>query len=87
MNTTEISRDDMIRFIADRKETLDVDTLRQVHDRTDVLEDTEKSEADQAIVAIKDESIKGLPMGEQLQKLMKAAKLLNDEAKKNGIDL
>lgn len=87
MNITEMSRDDLIRFIADRKDTLDVDTLKLALDRIDALENTEKSEADQAIAAINDESFEGLPVDEQLQKLMKAAQLLNDEAKKNGIDL
>ena len=87
MNITEMSRDELIQFIADRKDTLDVDILKQALDRIDTLKNAKKSEVDQAIAAINDESFDGLPMEEQLQKLMKAAQLLNDEAKKNGIEL
>ena len=87
MNITEMSRDELIQFISDRKDTLDVDILKQALDRIDTLEKAKKSEADRAIAAINDESFEGLPMEEQLQKLMKAAQLLNDEAKENGIEL
>ncbi len=87
MNITEMSRDELIQFIADRQDTLDVDILKQALDRIDTLENAKKSEADQAIAAINDESFDDLPMEEQLQKLIKAAQLLNDEAKKNSIEL
>ena len=87
MNITEMSRDELIQFISDRKDTLDVDILKQALDRIDTLEKAKKSEADRAIAAINDESFEGLPMEAQLQKLMKAAQLLNDEAKENGIEL
>ena len=87
LTITEMSRDELIQLITEKKETLDLGVLKQALDRIDMLDGKEKTVTESAIAAINDESFDSLTMEEQLNKLMKAAQVLSDEAKNCGIDI
>ena len=87
MNIAEMSRDELVRLVAEKSDTLDLDVLKQALDRIDMLDGKEKTVAESAIADINDEAFDDLPLDEQLKKLMKANQALIDEAKKSGIDI
>ena len=87
MIIAEMSRDELIRLIAEKSGTLDLDVLKQALDRIDMLDGKENAAAESAIADINDEAFEDLPLDEQLKKLMKANQALIDEAKKSGIDI
>ena len=87
LNITEMSREELVRLIAEKSDALDLDVLKQALDKIDMLDGKEKTAVESAIADINDESFDGLPIDEQLKKLMKANQALIDEAKKSGIDI
>ena len=87
MNIAEMSHDELVRFVTEKSDTLDLDVLKQALDRIDMLDGKEKTVVESAIADINDEAFDGLPIDEQLKKLMKANQALIDEAKKSGIDI
>ncbi len=87
LNIAEMSRDELVRLVAEKSDTLDLDVLKQALDRIDMLDGKEKTEAESTIADINDEAFDDLPIDEQLKKLMKANQALIDEAKKSGIDI
>ena len=72
MIIAEMSRDELIRLIAEKSGTLDLDVLKQALDRIDMLDGKENAAAESAIADINDEAFEDLPLDEQLKKLMKA---------------
>ena len=87
MSIAEMSRDELVRLVAEKSDTLALDVLKQALDRIDMLDGKEKTEAETAIADINDDAFEDLPIDEQLKKLMKANQALIDEAKKSGIDI
>ena len=67
MNIAEMSRDELVRLVAEKTNTLDLDVLKQALDRIDILDDKENTAADVAIADINDESFDDLPAEEQLE--------------------
>ena len=72
MNIAEMSHDELVRLVAEKTNTLDLDVLKQALDRIDMLDGKEKTEAESTIADINDEAFDDLPIDEQLKKLMKA---------------
>ena len=72
LNIAEMSRDELVRLVAEKTDTLDLDVLKQALDRIDMLDGKEKTEAESTIADINDEAFDDLPIDEQLKKLMKA---------------
>ena len=87
MNIAEMSRDELVRLVAEKPDTLDLDVLKQALDRIDMLDGKEKTAAESAIADINDEAFDDLSIDEQMKKLMKANQALIDEAKKSGINI
>ena len=72
MNIAEMSRDELVRLVAEKPDTLDLDVLKQALDRIDMLDGKEKTAAESAIADINDEAFDDLSIDEQMKKLMKA---------------
>ena len=87
MISAEMSRDELVRLVAEKSDTLDLDVLKQALNRIDMLDGKEKTVAESAIADINDEAFDDLPVDEQLKKLIKANQALIDEAKKSGINI
>ena len=56
MNIAEMSRDELVRLVAEKSDTLDLDVLKQALDRIDMLDGKEKTVAESAIADINDEA-------------------------------
>ena len=72
LNIAEMSRDELVRLVAEKPDTLDLDVLKQALDRIDMLDGKEKTAAESAIADINDEAFDDLSIDEQMKKLMKA---------------
>ena len=56
MIIAEMSRDELVRLVAEKSDTLDLDVLKQALDRIDMLDGKEKTVAESAIADINDEA-------------------------------
>ena len=63
---------ELVRLVAEKPDTLDLDVLKQALDRIDMLDGKEKTAAESAIADINDEAFDDLSIDEQMKKLMKA---------------
>lgn len=87
MDIMEMSRAELVRIVTENKDTLDIEVLKQALDRIDAMDGVDKTEVESAIADINDEAFEALPVGKQLEKLMKASQALIDEVKKSGINV
>lgn len=87
MDIMEMSRAELVRLVTENKDTLDIEVLKQALDRIDAMDGVNKTEVESVIADINDEAFEALPVGKQLEKLMKASQALIDEAKKSGINI
>lgn len=65
LKISEMSRDELTQFIVDKKDTLDLDVLKQALDRIDMLDGRKKTVVDSAVAEINDEAFDDLPLDEQ----------------------
>lgn len=65
LKISEMSRDELTQFIVDKKDTLDLDVLKQALDRIDMLDGKKKTVVDSAVAEINDEAFDDLPLDEQ----------------------
>ena len=56
MIIAEMSRDELVRLVAEKPDTLVLDVLKQALDRIDMLDGKEKTVAESAIADINDEA-------------------------------
>lgn len=87
MNIAEMSREELVRLIAEKSDMLELNVLKAALDRIDILDGKVKTVTKSEIEAINDEAFDDLPLEEQWKKLMKASQSLSEEAKKYGLDI
>lgn len=84
---TEMSREELVQFMSENIESLDMEVLEQLVQRIDELDGKVKEKSKTLLEEINDEQFESLPMEEQAKKLMSAIQNLIDEAKKIGIEI
>ena len=86
-DVSEMDREELIQLIGSNPEELDLAVLKQALDRIDEIDGVDKTEADNLIDAINEDSFDELPLEKQLEKLMQASQALIEEARNSKIDL